>query len=353
MLVLAQKWANWMDANPGAIVWQGGPEDYDGGRGYEQVAGYVSEPKWYGYADKIHVAYAAQVNAGHGMQGYNVFSKGLLLGWQRTKNPAYAAALTELVYGKMSPATPGGLVELRYMRKHGSSTHAIVVPVNPLSSQWNPWELRESAYITNAMMDNERMTGKRHPLLLVGANDCVIPDLQAFMDSSNVYNAVSNPKGVYLGSGAQTSVPRTPNAINNFMVGLALETLIDYYALTSDPAIPPFVKTVLDFFWSHCVELSSGAQYYNSDPINGLDPTGKVIFTASALNQLVSPAFAWYWKHSGDATYLTRGDLMFAAGVNGAGSNCALSIQNQNYTFSGKEFSQNYKWSFDYVAWRS
>ena len=96
--------------------------------------------------------------------------------------------------------------------------------------------------------------------------------------------------------------------------------------------------------------------YYNSNITNGgaTDAGGKrVLYTTSNLNQLVAPAFAWYWKFSQDNTYLTRGDAMFSAGVLGAGTNSKASITDQDYSWSGKEFSLNYKWSFDYVRWRS
>jgi hypothetical protein len=60
------------------------------------------------------------------------------------------------------------------------------------------------------------------------------------------------------------------------------------------------------------------------------------------LNDLVAPAYAWYWSKTGDDTYLTEGDLMFQH-----------TFDSSSYAFSGKQFSQVYKWSFDYVGWRS
>ena len=61
---------------------------------------------------------------------------------------------------------------------------------------------------------------------------------------------------------------------------------------------------------------------------------------APDLNLLIAPAFAWMYQQTGDTTYRDRGDQIFAGGVKGAIST------------DGKQFNQNYMWSFDYVKWR-
>ena len=346
MLTLGAKWAASLD-NPKNTLAFGVEQQvwyYDGGRVFYQIADYTGDAKWYKYGDKILDAYADYVIANNGgMPGYKVFPYGLMMGYQRTHNAKYMKALNLLAYGSKANTVAG--VQLRYYRKHGTSTLAdptFTIP-NP---QYVPFYIRESAYITDAMIANELVTGKRHPLLLIGVYDCIMEDLKAYMDpASSTYNGK--------GTGY--------NVVNTFMVGLCLESLIHYYEMTvaegePDTKIPPFVKQVLDFFWQNGVEQSTGAMYYNSDITNG-GVTGaggkRVLYTASNLNQLVAPAFAWYWKFSQDNTYLTRGDLMFSAGVRGAGTNSKGSITDQDYSWSGKQFSQNYKWSFDYVRWRS
>jgi hypothetical protein len=47
------------------------------------------------------------------------------------------------------------------------------------------------------------------------------------------------------------------------------------------------------------------------------------------------------YQQTGDTTYRDRGDQVFAGGVTRA------------YLNNGKQFNQNYMWSFDYVKWRS
>ena len=64
--------------------------------------------------------------------------------------------------------------------------------------------------------------------------------------------------------------------------------------------------------------------------------------TAAApdLNLLIAPAYAWLYRQTGDPAYRDRGDQIFAGGVKLA-------------WLGAKQFNQNYRWSFDYVRWRS
>ena len=63
---------------------------------------------------------------------------------------------------------------------------------------------------------------------------------------------------------------------------------------------------------------------------------------APDLNLLIAPAYAWLYKMTSDEEYRIMGDQIFLGGVTGAHLDTA-----------GKQFSQNYRWSFDYVKWRS
>src|SRR3974390_2324730 len=240
MLTLAQKWGDWLDDSKHMPLAFGVEQQvwyYDGGRVYQQIATYTGDAKWNKYADQILSAYADYIIAGQGgVPGWRIFPRGLWMGYQRTKDPKYAEALDLLGYGNRSTAKPGGGVELRYFRQHGNGTKAIV-PGNPLNPQWHPEWLRESAYITDVMVVDELRTGKRHPLLQTAVYDCVVADLNEFMRPESA---------THLGVGGSGSY------VSNFMIGLALESLIEYYEMTAgegkpDTQIPPIVKTVLDF----------------------------------------------------------------------------------------------------------
>ena len=210
MTTLGQKWAAWLD-NPKNLPLAFGVEQevwyYDGGRVYYQIADYTHDPKWYKYGDQILSAYADYVISNHGgVPGYRIFPYGLYMGWQRTHNPKYAEALDQMVSGSRSIST----VQLRYNRQHLANG-----AVNP---QWVPQYIRESAYYADVYLVDWMRTGKQNSLLQVAIWDCVVADLNEFMRPGSKS---------YLGSGTNG------NVINNFMIGLALETLTHYYDLTT------------------------------------------------------------------------------------------------------------------------
>lgn len=61
-----------------------------------------------------------------------------------------------------------------------------------------------------------------------------------------------------------------------------------------------------------------------------------------SLNDLVAPAFAWYWTKTRDVTYQRRGDEVFLH-----------AFDTSDWRFNWKEYNQVYRWSFDYVRWRT
>jgi len=65
----------------------------------------------------------------------------------------------------------------------------------------------------------------------------------------------------------------------------------------------------------------------------------------------VSPAYAWYWSKTGDQNILNEGDDLFNHTFDSAGP--ANGGVGGGWTYSVKEFNQVYKWSFDYVRWRT
>ncbi|MFZ4701708.1 MAG: hypothetical protein ACOYMG_16800 [Candidatus Methylumidiphilus sp.] len=134
-----------------------------------------------------------------------------------------------------------------------------------------------------------------------------------------------------LGMIDQQFVSKTVSYTKPFYTGLVAEALIQYYEETKDPRIPPAIKVALDEIWSRSWIPASNSFYYdsNSSPVGSPD-----------LNLLIAPAYAWIYKLTGDPVYQQRGDLIFQGGVKGA------------WLDGGKQFSQNYRWSFDYVNWR-
>ena len=130
----------------------------------------------------------------------------------------------------------------------------------------------------------------------------------------------------------QWFVAKTENYMQPFMVGLLSEALIQYHEQTLDPRIPSAIKTAMDGIWEWAWVPADKSFFYES--------TGNTAVGSPDLNLLIAPAFAWLYKMTGDPVYQTRGDLIFEGGVEGA------------WIDRGKQFSQNYRWSFDYVTWR-
>ncbi len=161
--------------------------------------------------------------------------------------------------------------------------------------------IRERAYIAEALIDEFRVSGQKP----AGYDNLItesIPELTASVD---------HPAG------------------QAFMVGLLAEALIRHFEEVdpSDTRILPAVQTAMDKLWDSCV---IGIRNPGRGDCGSWGPD---------VYQLVAPAFAWLYK-MGQTQFGPKGDQLFAeAAVNG-------------FFGSGKQFSQLYHWSFDYVRWR-
>ena len=67
------------------------------------------------------------------------------------------------------------------------------------------------------------------------------------------------------------------------------------------------------------------------------------MFGTADLNMLIAPLYAYLYYQTGEDRFLQRGDQIFAGGV----KNAELEIVS-----TAKQFMQNYRTSFRYVAWR-
>jgi Ca2+-binding RTX toxin-like protein len=121
-----------------------------------------------------------------------------------------------------------------------------------------------------------------------------------------------------------------------FMVGLLNDALIKYYeTFDADPRIVQAIKKSLDFMWANNWVASAKAFEYLDGTVPGEgDPT-----PAPDLNNLIVNGFGFIYKITGDATYKTRGDLVFEGAV-------------QNAWLDGsKQFNQQYTTSYKYLAY--
>ncbi len=171
------------------------------------------------------------------------------------------------------------------------------------------WESsREVAYALNTHVMHERLGGARSQSL------------------QDLAEAVMGHFDQWFVSG------KTPY-VQPFMVALSAEALIGYYELTGDNRVPPLLKLAADKLWERSWNSSShGFMYYNGDGTSGPAPD---------LNLLIVPLYGWVYRQTADSAYRSMGDEIFTGGVEGA------------WLDGGKQFSQNYRWSFDYLKWRS
>jgi hypothetical protein len=125
-----------------------------------------------------------------------------------------------------------------------------------------------------------------------------------------------------------------------FMVGLAMRPLIRWYMISHDERIPVVMKLTLDKIWESWYDHQAHHFYYNPEPTGQRCWVGCQKWTGNQLNNLVSPAYAWYWRLTGDEAERQHGDDLFSHDYDGS------------YPYSAKEWSQGYYWSWDFVDWR-
>jgi len=269
--------------------WESDAWYYDGGRVYQQIESYTNDPSWNHCALTILDPYRQwQLANNAAMPLYAIFPYGMAMNYWRTGEKSNADAIQAL-------ATKGGGAN------HGG---------------WvDPYWVRETAYGADVRIANELITRTRDRLL-----------------NKNIDKLLGDLDMVYNGQ---------IGAVHPFMVGLAMETAIHYYDMTvaeghPDYRVPPVVKRALDALWRDYFVPKTHTFRYTRWELPPVD-------TWIVLNDLVAPAYAWYWELTGDPPSLSRGDELFQH-----------TLDDPDHTvWTGKEFSQVYKWSFDFVRWRS
>jgi hypothetical protein len=302
MVELGNKWCAYRDQQNtvGNFVdnwgWSGDAWFYDGGRVFESIdsyttaAGHANHAHWQHCALTILAPYANYQIANNGaIQGYSMFTYGMAMNYLRTHSQVMRQAINVL---------------------------ATVGPQHVHCGTVDPYSIRENAYRSNAWMANEMLGSPRWPLLQRNI-DKLMGDL----------NMVGNGQ---------------VGAVHPFMVGLAMDTLIHWYELNlaeghPDYRVVPVIKEALDGLWRDNWIPEQKMFDYNRYM---LPPSRSSAHTA--LNNLVSMAYAWYWLQTGDTVERDHGDLLFQH---------ALDFP-EGYSWSGKQFSQLYEFSFDFVRYR-
>lgn len=300
--------------------------NYDGGRIYQQVSDYDIGvfgdnnqdhlTEWQNCAELVLEPYGdtAVGTQGGFVQEPNQFPYGLAMNYLRTGNPLYQQAVDYLAH---SPA---------YNIFYSGPVYAT--------------SIRVSAYMMDDRLADEIVGRPRVNAFMLRGVDVML----GYLDQS--YNlSFNNPN-------------QQEYDIHPFMVGLAMEALITYYELdlaegnTPDARIPLEIKKTLDWLYAtQYIKQTHSFAYGAYDLPENPNLVAGADFDNSELNDLVATAYAWYWSKTNNTTYLTEGDDLFSnawwsSGFTNSGGG-------PGWTWSVKEYNQVYKWSFDYVRWRS
>jgi len=299
---------------------------YDGAKVYSQIGDYAgardpaSAPYWRGCAVAANHVYrdlyaltSACYGGGFGcVAGYWNFTTGMRLDYE--KNGDVLSRQTAIL-----------------VSQHAS----FASDAEPVEATVTAERSREVAYAIRGYIDAEVLGETRRAKLAAMVNNALGHIDQWFISRSYRCPQDCDPQaavGQYY--------------IQPFMVGLTAEALIRYHGRTGDARVVPALRVALDWIWDNAWLPGDEAFWYDNwvaDPSLPFPPAtshGADRGAAPSLNLLIAPAFAWMYSQTGETKYRDRGDRIFAGGVRNA------------YLDGGKQFDQNYFWSFDYLDWR-
>ncbi|GIW66671.1 MAG: hypothetical protein KatS3mg095_0569 [Candidatus Parcubacteria bacterium] len=293
--------------------WEGGVWYYDGMRVYYNIADYTRDAKWLTCGSYFKVLPTASytpyrqvvLNNNGNIQGWRIFSEGLTRDYFRFFDQLSRQAVILM--------SVNGRYENNFK---GKRVWDIISPVRQ----------REVAYAIMAHLDAEKLGMPEHPELK-NYVDVALGHLdQLFNFNESPYNY----KHPY-------------TFIQPFYVALASEALIRYYEeKEADLRIPIAVKKAYDWMWEYMRGyVKTGVTFSYSDKKDPNEGGGPNLSDGLVdLNLLILPPYGWLYHLTGDEEYIRRGDLLWSSGVKGA------------WVANGKQFSQNYRWSFKYLEWR-
>jgi hypothetical protein len=127
-----------------------------------------------------------------------------------------------------------------------------------------------------------------------------------------------------------------------FMDALLMESLILYHRVVEpDPRIPGVVKKTADYLYGrNWLGASRGFIYLEGPCTSPTTNTPDTPVDTPDLTLMFPSLFAWVARTTGDATYMTRADELFAAGVGTA------------YYQGSKQFNQAFVSSFRYLGYK-
>jgi chitodextrinase len=297
---------------------------YDGMRVFIQMREYTGTASWETTCMPRARAIsrdAYEIPNNGNVQGYRLFTKGLRRDWERNANATSRDTALLL------------------------STKAYAADSTPLAWTESPEKNREVAYAIMSHID-ARALGQ--------APRTRTTDLveQAFRHIDQWFTARS-----YRASTSTADTAGLPAAAGNFyiqpfMVSLTARALIEWNDIVPDSRVLPAVKLAADTLWTWAYQAASQTMWYqnytanpNATPVVWSAPLFRV--GDDDLNLLIAPMYEWVYQQTGIQGYRDKADLLFQGAIDtslpGGGA----------YLGAGKQFNQNYIWSFQYVSWRN
>lgn len=332
--------------NPVGMIESNNGIYYDAQRIHFQIADYTGQAEpWNTHAqeaERIYRIYLDHRFHNNGtpwyVQGWRRFSHGILMDAQRT-------------------AAPISVEGVLRMRDNGSFANVLDVPSFRVSWHYEN-KSREIAYMISAHINAEKFDLPRQEEALAHYVTMSMKHLDEWI--------------------TETYVDPT-HRLSSFMVGLTAEALIEFYewevangrdpsALFTHPSVAynptrtiPEALTQVAYHMRYTATVESGVNAGKLmwvEDMGGSSPnwddTGGTGYSAlryesingarpaPALNLLVAPLYAWAFKQTGEMDYINIGDKLWEAGV-----------ATTNIGWNTKTFNQNYRWSFEYIKWRS
>ena len=298
--------------------------NYDGGRVYLQIADYTfNTPEMPGYHDplvKAHWEHCAQMvlypydnwlgrSRGQYLTEPNQHLFGTAMYYARYQGQTAAEALSHVTDKQGSFVGYYGSLDTRASRWVSYTWDSQIA--NEASGAHGPWELSWMAV------------------------DVALANLDMFQQFAVNQGSSVQPEWNY----------------HNFNLGLLMESLIAQCELDNekqrgcDPRIPLEVGKTLYALYNRFYLSDIGTTRYNfiDVPMSHVFGNQNSTDVWASLNNLISPAAAWYWSLTDDDTMRQFADNMFQSTWKDTIS----------WALAPKQFNQIYKWSFDFVRYRS
>ncbi|MEI7905167.1 MAG: FlgD immunoglobulin-like domain containing protein [Candidatus Firestonebacteria bacterium] len=283
---------------------------YDGIFIFHQIAEYTKDKSWLKVAEKCRKFYrdGYVINCKkNSADGWRNFTRGLYYDWT-------------VLNDETSKKTA---IEMARKSKFSQIVH---------SAQIRRWDKnvdvsREVAYSINAW----------HVAKDLGASEFSgrDPYLDTAFSHLDIWKAylTSYPNGAYPGEQTAKFQP--------FMFGLTAEALIRVYErpeTSAEDRAKIFVKI-------YDLAKLTYDKLYNDSKHGFMANTGKPNMFWGNIDLLTVPLYGWLWHVTGEKYFLDAGDKIWKNWVDFGWQEIS--------GWGGKQFSQNYHWSFDYVRWRS